>query len=118
VELQIDNARGELLPGSYAQVYFELPGAIDTLRIPVNAVIFRTQNLQVATVGSDARVHLQSITAGRDFGTEIEVLGGLTEAEAIVVNPPDSLADGQQVRVVQPDSSAPPASPAHRSTPS
>ncbi len=118
VELQIDNARGELLPGSYAQVYFELPGAIDTLRIPVNAVIFRTQNLQVATVGSDARVHLQSITAGRDFGTEIEVLGGLTEAEAVVVNPPDSLADGQQVRVVQPDSSAPPASPAHRSTPS
>jgi RND family efflux transporter MFP subunit len=118
VELQIDNARSELLPGSYAQVYFELPGAIDTLRIPVNAVIFRTQNLQVATVGSDARVHLQSITAGRDFGTEIEVLGGLTEAEAIIVNPPDSLADGQQVRIVQPASSAQPAAPTHRSTPS
>jgi RND family efflux transporter MFP subunit len=112
VELQIDNARGELLPGSYAQVYFDLPGAIDTLRIPVNTVLFRTQNLQVATVGSDGRVHLKSFTEGRDFGTELEVLGGLSSADAIILNPPDSIAEGQQVRVV------PPAAAAQQSTPS
>jgi RND family efflux transporter MFP subunit len=111
VELQIDNARGELLPGSYAQVYFDLPAALDTLRIPVNTVLFRTQNLQVATVGSDGRVHLKSFTEGRDFGTEIEVLRGLTPADAIILNPPDSIAEGEQVRVVQP------AAPAHRSAP-
>jgi RND family efflux transporter MFP subunit len=112
VELQIDNARGELLPGSYAQVYFDLPTALDTLRIPVNTVLFRTQNLQVATVGSDGRVHLKSFTEGRDFGTELEVLGGLSATDAIIVNPPDSITEGQQVRVVQPSASAP------RSTPS
>ncbi|HSY05571.1 MAG TPA: efflux RND transporter periplasmic adaptor subunit [Steroidobacteraceae bacterium] len=106
VELQIDNARGELLPGSYAQVYFELPAPLDTLRVPVNTVIFRTQNLQVASVGSDQRVHLKRITEGRDFGTEIEVLSGITPADAIIVNPPDSIAEGQQVRVVQPQSGA------------
>ena len=94
VELQIDNARGELLPGSYAQVYFDLPAALDTLRIPVNTVLFRTQNLQVATVGERRTVHLKSFTEGRDFGTELEVLGGLTAADAIIVNPPDSITEG------------------------
>jgi RND family efflux transporter MFP subunit len=106
VELQIDNAAGELLPGSYAQVYFELPAALDTLRIPVNTVIFRTQGLQVATVGAGGRVHLKSITEGRDFGTEIEVLSGISVAEAIILNPPDSIGEGQQVHVVAPQSSA------------
>jgi len=108
VELQIDNARGELLPGSYAQVYFELPAPLDTLRVPVNTVIFRTQDLQVASVGSDQRVHLKRITEGRDFGTEIEVLSGITPADALIVNPPDSIAEGQQVRVVQPQPGAVP----------
>jgi RND family efflux transporter MFP subunit len=102
VELQIDNAQGELLPGSYAQVYFELPVPLNTLRIPVNTVVFRTQGLQVATVGSEQRVHLKSITAGRDFGTEIEVLSGISSADTLILNPPDSIGEGQQVRVVQP----------------
>jgi RND family efflux transporter MFP subunit len=102
VELQIDNAKGALLPGSYAQVYFNLARGFDALRIPVNTVLFRTQGLQVATLDAQQRVHLKTITQGRDFGTEIEVLSGITAADTLVVNPPDSLTDGAQVRVEQP----------------
>ena len=102
VELQIDNAKGELLPGSYAQVYFTLSAGANTLRVPVNTVLFRAQGLQVATLDPEHRVHLKSITQGRDFGTEIEVLTGLDAADTLVVNPPDSISEGAAVRVAQP----------------
>ena len=104
VELQIDNANGELLAGSYAQVDFTLAGTPGTLRVPVNAVLFRGPDLQVAVVGSDDRVHLKTLTAGRDFGTQIEVVTGLNGDERLIVNPPDSIADGAQVRP-QPEAS-------------
>lgn len=112
VELQIDNGSGELLPGSYAQVYFSLAGAEDTLRIPVNTVLFRTQGLQVAILDAHHRVRLQTITQGRDFGTEIEVLSGVSPEDVLVANPPDSISDGAQVRVAppQPPGGGPPAS--------
>ena len=102
VELQIDNGKGELLPGSYGEVYFNVAGDDNTLRIPVNAVLFRTQGLQVATLDHDHRVHLKTITQGRDFGTEIEVLSGVDPGDVLVLNPPDSLTDGMQVRIAAP----------------
>jgi len=98
VELQIDNSAGELLPGSYAQVSFALPTSVNTLRVPVNAVMFRGRNVQVATVDDHHTVRLRNITEGRDFGTEIEVLSGISAADALILNPSDSIADGQQVR--------------------
>jgi RND family efflux transporter MFP subunit len=114
VELQIDNAKGELLPGSYAQVYFTLTGADNTLRIPVNTVLFRTDGLRVAVLDEQHRVHLRSITEGRDFGTEIEVLSGLTADDVLVANPPDSITDGVQVRLAPPAPNAgPPAGTGH-----
>jgi len=102
VELQIDNARGDLMPGSYVQVTFALPPSPGTLRIPVNAVIFRGKTPQVATVDEAQRVRLRDIAEGRDFGTEIEVLAGITANDTLVLNPPDSIADGQQVRIQPP----------------
>jgi RND family efflux transporter MFP subunit len=98
VELQIDNSSGELLPGSYAQVTFSLPTIVNTLRVPVNAVMFRGQNVTVATVDEHHSVHLKIITEGRDFGTEIEVLSGIGPEDALILNPSDSISDGQQVR--------------------
>jgi len=98
VELQIDNPAGELLPGSYAQVSFALPTRVNTLRVPVNAVLFRGRDVQVATVDDHHTVRLRNITEGRDFGTEIEVLGGISAADALILNPSDSISDGQQVR--------------------
>jgi RND family efflux transporter MFP subunit len=114
VELQIDNALGELLPGSYAEVQFELHGASTSLRVPVNTVLFRSQGVLVATVDPSSHVHLQRFTQGRDFGREIEVLSGVDADDALIVNPPDSISEGMQVRVVGPPSSPARAAPAER----
>ena len=99
VELQIDNSKGDLLPGSYVQVTFTLPPSPGTLRVPVNTVIFRGKSPQVATVDDGQHVRLRDIAEGRDFGTEVEVLAGIGPNDTLVVNPPDSIADGAQVRI-------------------
>jgi RND family efflux transporter MFP subunit len=106
VELQLDNARGDIFPGAYAEVHFKLPASAATLRLPANTVLFRSAGLQVATLDGQQRVKLKSIVQGRDFGSSIEVLSGLAPHETVVVNPPDSITDGAQVRIAAPD--APP----------
>jgi len=97
-EIDLDNPAGELLPGSYAEVHLKLPSRGSTFRLPVNALIFRSEGVRVAVV-SDRRVVLTPVTLGRDFGSTVEVLAGLTGDEAVIVNPPDSLMAGQTVRV-------------------
>ena len=99
VELQVDNSKGELFPGSYAEVHFKLPGSVDSLRLPINALLFRSAGLQVAVVDADHILHLKSISSGRDFGKSIEVLSGLEATDRVVLNPPDSIADGAAVRI-------------------
>jgi RND family efflux transporter MFP subunit len=99
VELQVDNSKGELFPGSYAEVHFKLAGNGDSLRLPINALLFRSAGLQVAVVGADHEVHLKNITSGRDFGKSIEVLSGLEATDQVVLNPPDSITDGASVRI-------------------
>jgi multidrug efflux pump subunit AcrA (membrane-fusion protein) len=102
VELLVDNSKGELFPGAYAEVHFKLPGNGSTLRVPATALVFRSAGLQVATVQPGDHVKLQSVAQGRDFGTSVEVLRGLAADDVIIVNPPDSIADGEQVRVGKP----------------
>jgi RND family efflux transporter MFP subunit len=102
VEIDVDNGRGELLPGSYAEVHLKLPSPTSTFLLPVTTVLFRSEGVQVATVRGGDRVALVPVTLGRDFGTEVEVLSGLTGDELIVANPPDSLAQDQIVRLGQP----------------
>jgi RND family efflux transporter MFP subunit len=101
VEVDIDNRKGELLPGSYAQVHLKLPMKHPALIIPVSALMFRSEGLRIVTLDSGNRVHLQPISVGRDWGTEIEVLTGLNQGDRIVDSPPDSIVDGEQVHVVQ-----------------
>ena len=103
VELQLDNANGEVFPGAYAEVHFKLPPNAQSLRLPANTVLFRSAGLQVATLDGQQRVKLKSIVQGRDFGNSIEVLSGLAPHETVVLNPPDSIADGVQVRIAAPD---------------
>ncbi|MGA3159505.1 MAG: efflux RND transporter periplasmic adaptor subunit [Steroidobacteraceae bacterium] len=114
VELQVDNADGELFPGAYAEVHFKLPAsAAESLRVPINALLFRAQGMQVAAVSADNHVKLLSVTPGRDFGTSIEVVSGLDAKQDIIINPPDSLADGALVHVVPaPNPNQPPTKPA------
>jgi RND family efflux transporter MFP subunit len=102
VELELDNPKGEILPGAYVEVHFKLPASAAILRLPANTVLFRASGLQVATVDNQQRIRLKSIVQGRDFGSSIEVLSGLAPNETVVLNPPDSITDGVQVRVVAP----------------
>jgi len=98
-EVDVPNKNEHLLPGSYAKVHFAVPVQTARISIPVNTVLFRSEGPRVAVVGSDKKVHLKPIVIGRDFGTKVEILSGLDASEQIVVNPADSLEDGQQVNV-------------------
>jgi len=100
VEIQVNNPTGELLTGSYTEVHLKLPGSISTFTIPVNTLLFRSEGLRVAVV-KDGKANLVPVTLGRDFGSEVEVLTGLNGDEQLIVNPPDSIVSGQQVRIAQ-----------------
>jgi len=102
VELQVANPRGEILAGSYAQARFNEADDGHVLTLTDNALIFRAQGMQVAMVGGDNKVQLRSIRLGRDFGNTVEVLNGLETNDRVIVNPPDSIADGMTVQIAQP----------------
>jgi RND family efflux transporter MFP subunit len=99
VELHADNADGKLLPGTYAEVHFQLPEPPDVLRLPVSALLFREHGLEVATVGPHGKVVLKPIGIGRDLGNEVEVTSGIGPADRVIDSPPDSIATGNAVQV-------------------
>jgi RND family efflux transporter MFP subunit len=99
-EVDVDNRDGELLPGSYAQVHLKLAGAATTLMVPVSALIFQTAGLRLATIAGGDHIHMAEVIPGRDYGNEVEVVAGITPGQQVVDNPPDSLVENQQVRVV------------------
>jgi RND family efflux transporter MFP subunit len=100
VEIDVANPTNTLLAGSYAEVHLKIPAVSSTYLIPVSALIFRTDNLQVGVV-KDGKVVITNVTPGRDFGTEVEVIAGLKAGDQVVVNPPDSLITGQAVQIVK-----------------
>lgn len=102
VELQLDNAAGLLKPGDYAQVRFQLPVSANQLTVPASALMFRQTGMAVATVGPGSRVVMKPITIGTDLGTAVEVATGIGPTDRIIDNPPDSLANGDLVRVSGP----------------
>jgi RND family efflux transporter MFP subunit len=104
-QIEMDNASGELLPGSYAEVRLHLD-AKRGLRLPVNTLIFGADGLRVAVVTSENRIALRNIKLGRDYGTEVEVVAGLNSDEAVVLNPPDALFDDQPVQLIEPQPDA------------
>jgi RND family efflux transporter MFP subunit len=98
-EIDVDNPKGTLLTGSYAEVHLKVPGQGSTFLIPVNTLIFRSQHLQVGVV-RNGKIVLAEVTPGHDFGAEIEIVAGLKADDQVVLNPPDSLVTGQQVQIV------------------
>lgn len=101
-EVDVVNSTGLLLPGSYTEVHFKIKSPRTTLIIPSNCLVFRAEGLRVPTVVNGDRAALVPVLVGRDFGTTIEVLSGLSETSSVIANPPDSLVDGERVHVVQP----------------
>ena len=105
VELMVDNHDQLLKDGDYAQVRFDFQGqpatSETTLLLPSSALLFRRNGTQAAVVGPDNHVHLKPVTVGRDLGATIEVESGLTPEDRVIDNPPDSISNGQLVRVVR-----------------
>jgi RND family efflux transporter MFP subunit len=101
-EVDVPNKDGRLLPGSFGEVHFAVGSGVNKVTIPVNAMLFRAEGPRVAVVGPGGKVQLRPINIGRDYGATLEILGGVSPTDQIVINPADSLEDGQQVNVVQP----------------
>jgi len=103
-EVDVPNKDGKLLPGSFGQVHFATGTSVPRITIPVNAMLFRAEGPQAAVVDKNGKVHLQPISIGRDFGATLEIIGGLAASDQIILNPSDSLEEGQQVNVAKPKS--------------
>jgi len=98
VEVDVDNADGKLLPGSYVFVHFSLPGRTQSVVVPSNTLLFRSEGLRVGVV-RNGNAELVPITIGRDYGDSVEVLSGLNLTDKVIINPSDSLVGGTPVRV-------------------
>jgi RND family efflux transporter MFP subunit len=105
VEIRVNNPTGTLLSGAYAEVHLKLPTATSAFILPVNALLFRSEGLRVAAVTDGRHAELKPVTLGHDFGSEVEVVAGLAGDESIIVNPPDSIVSGEEVRIAQPAAS-------------
>jgi RND family efflux transporter MFP subunit len=109
VELEVPNPHGELQAGDYAQTTFNLQNAgaegSGLLTLPSSALLFLKTGLEAAVVGPDNRVHLRHVTVGRDMGSTMQIAGGLTPSDRVIDNPPDSITDGEQVKIANSDGS-------------
>jgi RND family efflux transporter MFP subunit len=107
VEIRVPNPTGALIVGSYVQVTMPIGVNPQALVVPTNVLLFRPEGPRVATVDSGGHVRLNPVKLGTDFGTSVEVLGGVGAGDRIIVNPADSLADGDLVTLVAPQAKAP-----------
>jgi RND family efflux transporter MFP subunit len=101
VEVDVDNPKGLLMPGSYAQVHFKIPADISSVVIPSNALLFRKEGLQVGVVRT-GKAQLVQVTPGHDYGATMEILAGLQPTDDVILNPADSLVSGTPVQISQP----------------
>ncbi|WP_207001299.1 efflux RND transporter periplasmic adaptor subunit [Trinickia mobilis] len=99
VQLTEDNTSGLLFPGEYTQVHFALPAASQAVAIPASALIFRAEGLQVAVVDANSHARLRDVRVGTDYGSTVEIVSGLKVDDRVIDNPPDSLAEGDVVRL-------------------
>jgi RND family efflux transporter MFP subunit len=101
-EVDVPNSDGRLMPGGYAQVHLQVGAGVPRVRVPVNTLLFRAEGLRAVVVDANHQVHLRPLTIGKDYGTSLEVLHGLSTDDWIVLNPPDSLDEGERVQIAQP----------------
>jgi RND family efflux transporter MFP subunit len=101
VEVDVDNPKAELLPGAYVFVHIKVPEHVASLMVPSNTLLFRSEGLRVGVVRDD-RVQLVPVKIGRDAGATVEIASGLTPNDAVILDPSDSLASGQQVQIANP----------------
>jgi RND family efflux transporter MFP subunit len=103
VELHVPNPANELWPGAYTEVHFHLESAGTPLQIPANTLLFRNGASAVGVVKADGKVEIRNVQIGKDLGTRLEIVKGLSSTDQLIVNPSDSLNNGMDVHVVERD---------------
>nr|WP_246664716.1 efflux RND transporter periplasmic adaptor subunit [Rhodoblastus acidophilus] len=98
IELALPNPDGELTPGAYVQVSLPMPPK-GPLSIPANTLLFRSEGPVVVVVDAEGKAHLRPISIVNDLGATLEIAGGLTPTEKVIINPPDAIAEGDKVSV-------------------
>ena len=98
-EVDVPNKDGRLLPGSFGEVHFAVGSNVNKVTVPVNAMLFRAEGPRLAIVDGSNKVHLRPINIGEDYGATLEILGGASREDQVIINPSDSLEEGQQVNV-------------------
>ena len=98
-EVDVPNEHGQLFPGAYMQVHLTTGGNQRSLLIPANTLLFRPGGMMVGVVGADHKVTLKKVKIGKDLGTHLEIVQGLSPVDQVIVNPSSNLADGQTVKV-------------------
>jgi RND family efflux transporter MFP subunit len=101
MQIIVDNRAGELMPGDYADIRLQVAAPLNVLSVPSSAVIFDAKGLSIATVGGDNRVALKPVTIGRDLGAVVEIASGLAPNDRVIQNPPDGVAGGDIVHVIE-----------------
>jgi RND family efflux transporter MFP subunit len=104
VEVQVDNRSGSLLPGMYAQVKFTVPRTQNVVVVSADSLVVNSRGTGVIVVGPNNRARYLPVTVGRDFGPEVEILGGLKAGERVISSPPDTVVDGQEVKLLPEES--------------
>jgi RND family efflux transporter MFP subunit len=116
VQLAVDNAAGELLPGGFANVSLHLPTNAAILNVPASALIFDQSGLRVATVGADNKVLMKPVTIARDLGKVVELSSGIALTDRVIESAPDGIADGDSVNVIEANQKQAAASTANKKT--
>jgi RND family efflux transporter MFP subunit len=99
-EVDLPNAKGELLAGMYVDVSLDVAVTHQVVRVPSSAIIADSRGVHVAVVDSAGKVHLVAVTTGLDNGTTIELVAGLSGGEQVMTAPPGGVTDGMQVQAV------------------
>jgi RND family efflux transporter MFP subunit len=102
MQLGVDNANNDLLPGGFANVSLQLPSNTTALRIPSSALLFDKHGLRVATLDKDNKIRLKQVTIARDLGQVIEIGSGLAADDRVIQSPPDGVQDGDVAQVAEP----------------
>lgn len=111
VEVDVDNRKGELFPGSYAEVHFKIKPEGLSFSVPVSALIFRAEGLRLGTIVDGNKTKLVPIVLGHDDGKVVQILSGLEPGMKVITNPPDSLIEGETVHVISEEQAQPPGQP-------
>ncbi len=100
MQIIVQNASGELMPGSYASIHLQAPSTVNAMSVPSSALIFDAKGLSVATVDANNKVQLKPVTVNRDLGAIVEIATGLRANDQVIQNPPDGIANGDVVHLI------------------